>query len=318
MVANTKNYYTAYELINRGVIEIPMLWKPFFPKEGLVGLTGSSDTGKSTLLRQLAMAVCMGQNKFLGYDLYPEHKSAIYISTEDSEDAISVSLSKQLGTNDPKSIPGLKFIFNQGNPIETACQILKKEKADILIIDAWADLFRGNINDVSQTRNDLNDLNKIAQTNKCLIVILHHTVKNSEYHKADKNKLNGSQGIEAKLRVLLELRPRNTNERVLSILKGNYIEGKVKEKSIVLRFKEERLMFIPTGEILDKNSMGERGRETFSKDSNMIEQIKKLKDVEGLSFSEITEKIEKENPGKETPSLSTVKSLYRSVSQSVA
>ncbi|NCU04688.1 MAG: AAA family ATPase [Chitinophagaceae bacterium] len=312
-----KLFFTAKELLEREVKEIPTLWNPYLPKIGLVGLTGSSDTGKSTLLRQLAIAICAGHNTFLGHPLQPEHKNAIYISTEDSEDAIAACLSKQFGKSDPNKIPGLKFIFNQNAPIETACKLLEKEKADILIIDAWADLFHGNTNDVSQTRSSLNELNMIAQKYKCLVVILHHTVKNSEYNKPDKNKLNGSQGIEAKLRVLLELRPRGLNERVLSVLKGNYISNSVKSKSEILLFNEERLLFKDTGEILDKSSIGENVRDAFSTDKNLGNRIVKMK-AEGFSFPEILQTIKEESPAKKHPSLSTIKSLYKSARQNAA
>lgn len=304
--------------MKRGIEEVPMLWKPFLPKVGLVGLTGSSDTGKSTLLRQLAIFVCLGRDELLGYPLFPEHKSAIYISTEDSEDAIAASISKQLGGCDPKNLPGLKFIFNQNDPVKTACKILETEKSDLLIIDAWADLFHGNTNDVAQTRGALNELNKIALENKCLVIVLHHTVKNSEFNRPDKNKLNGSQGIEAKLRVLLELRPRNADERVLSILKGNYISSKIKSQSMVLQFNEERLLFRETDTLLDKNSIGENIRECFSGNTDLISRIKELKDVNRLSFAKILEVVKQELPGKDIPSLSRIKTLYQSASQKAA
>ena len=314
-----KTYFTAEELMKRELKELPTLWTPFLPKVGLVGITGSSDTGKSTLLRQLAIAVCNGSAKFLGHTLNPQHKSAIYISTEDSEDAVSVCLKKQFGDDlNAKDLPGLLFVFNQDNPVKTACEVMKSRAIDLLIIDAWADLFSGNTNDVSQTRNALNELNKIAMENKCLVIILHHTVKNSEYNRPDKNKLNGSQGIEAKLRVLLELRPRSTEERLLSVLKGNYISGKIKNKSIVLKFSEKRLLFKETGEILDKNSITESGKGVFSKDTGLAKRIKHLKDQEGLSFPKILTIVKTEMPGENQPSLTTVKNLYRSVSQSAA
>lgn len=313
-----KAYFTAEELMKRELRELPTLWNPFLPKVGLVGITGSSDTGKSTLLRQLAIAVCNGSTKFLGYPLNPAHRSAIYISTEDSEDAVSVCLKKQFGDGlNAKDLPGLLFVFNQDNPVETACEIMESRAIDLLIIDAWADLFNGNTNDVSHTRKALNELNKIAIENKCLVIILHHTVKNSEYNRPDKNKLNGSQGIEAKLRVLLELRPRNTDERILSVLKGNYISGKIKNKSIVLEFSEDRLLFRKTGEI-DKNSIVESGKGAFSKDTGLAKRIKHLKDQEGLSFPKILTIVKAEMPGENQPSLTTVKNLYRSVSQSAA
>jgi RecA-family ATPase len=303
--------------MKREIKEIPMLWKPFLPKTGLVGLTGSSDTGKSTLLRQLCLAVCIGRKQLLGHPLNPKHHSAIYISTEDCEDAIAASIGKQLNNLQPKDAAGLKFIFNQDDPIKTACNILENEKADVLIIDAWADLFSGNINDITQTRRELNKLKKIASKHGCLVIILHHTVKNSEYSKPDKNKLNGSQGIEASLRALLELRPGTGTERILSILKGNYIPTKVKNTSIVLDFNEELLLFRSTGETVDKNSIVE-SRQAFRRNDQLVNTIKELRERERLSFTKIRERLIKDHPGVKLPSLSSVKNLYEAARQNAA
>lgn len=45
------HFITAKQLIEMGVTELPMLVEPFFPKVGVAILAGSSDCGKSTLLR---------------------------------------------------------------------------------------------------------------------------------------------------------------------------------------------------------------------------------------------------------------------------
>jgi len=317
-MSNQKKFYTVEELMKREIKEVPMLWKPFLPKYGLVGLTGSSDTGKSTLLRQLTIAVCRGCTDLLKHPLYPNHRSAIYISTEDGEDAVAASLYRQLGKLDPKEIHGLKFIFNQDDPISTACGILEKEKADLLIIDAWADLFSGNINDITQVRRELNNLKKIASKHGCLVIILHHTIKNSEYSRPDKNRLNGSQGIEASLRALIELRPGNGNERILSILKGNYISSNLKNQSLVLEFNEDRLLFRTSGETVEKNSLAVSTRGAFTRNTSLAVRIKELKNQQGLAFPRIREIIEQENPGAAIPSLTTLKNMYRAVSQQAA
>jgi len=83
-----KSYYTAKELFNRKIMEVPMFWKPFIPLKGVVGITGSSDAGKSTLLRQLAIETCLRRNSFLGFPLNSRYGSLVYISTEDTDDAI--------------------------------------------------------------------------------------------------------------------------------------------------------------------------------------------------------------------------------------
>ena len=48
---------TGEMLLNRNIREIPTLLNPLLPKSGLVCLAGSSDTGKSALLRQLSQCL---------------------------------------------------------------------------------------------------------------------------------------------------------------------------------------------------------------------------------------------------------------------
>ena len=76
---------TGEMLLNQNIKEIPTLLEPLLPKSGLVCLAGSSDTGKSAFLRQLAMSACAGLKTFLGMRLNAEHHSAIYVSTEYDE-----------------------------------------------------------------------------------------------------------------------------------------------------------------------------------------------------------------------------------------
>lgn len=78
---------TGEMLLNQHVTEIPTLLEPLLPQSGLVCLAGSSDTGKSAFLRQLAMSVCAGLKSFLGMKLNVRYHSAIYVSTEDDETA---------------------------------------------------------------------------------------------------------------------------------------------------------------------------------------------------------------------------------------
>jgi len=306
---NNKSYYTGEELLNLKIKAVPMLWDPFIPQIGLIGLTGPSDTGKSTLLRQLAISICKRDINFLDNPLNTRYGNVVYISTEDGRDAVSVSISKQLTGIDPEAVKNLKFIFNEGDPKKTLTKILNKENVDLVIVDAWADLYTGNTNDVGQVRHSLNGLSGIAEKYGCAIIILHHTIKNSEYHSPNKNRLNGSQGIEAKLRALLEVRQGKNSERILSILKGNYIPNEKKSKSILLKFDEERLLFQTTGKAIDKNTIFQGEGYRFTDDPDLAGQIVSLKRDNNLSFEKIHDRLVSER-GEDVPSLTTIKNIY--------
>ena len=78
-----KSEYSAEYLLNMDIKEIPCLIDPIMPQVGVIALAGSSDTGKSHLLRQLSLAIVSGENEFLGWKINARYKSVIYISTED-------------------------------------------------------------------------------------------------------------------------------------------------------------------------------------------------------------------------------------------
>ncbi|HET6557897.1 MAG TPA: AAA family ATPase, partial [Prolixibacteraceae bacterium] len=75
------------ELLEKGLSEMPALIEPILPKVGLAAVTGSSDTGKSSFLRHLALAIVLGDEEFLGFRINSTHQSVVYVATEDDEDA---------------------------------------------------------------------------------------------------------------------------------------------------------------------------------------------------------------------------------------
>lgn len=279
--------FLASDLLNRNIKDIPCLLNPLLPKVGLVGFAGSSDTGKSSFLRQLAIAVALGEPTFLGFELKTEHKKAIYVSTEDDENAISFLLSK---ANQQKLLPpdrykGLSFIFDTTNLLEKLDHELSISKRDTIIIDAFTDLYGRSMNDTNQVRTFLNDYNQLAQRYKCLVIFLHHTGKRTEDLLPSKHNLLGSQGFEAKMRTVFELRTDSLEpiKRHLCIVKANYLPKEYKTESYVLIF-DDNLQFSITSErrLFDELKM----------DSKVIvkEQVKNLHG-EGYTQIEIANKL---------------------------
>src|SRR5690554_919659 len=96
-------------LLSDDIKAIPMLIPPLFHRIGLALLIGSSDIGKSTLLRQLCISVVTGK-PFLGMDVQPIFNRALYVSSEDDQMSISYLLKRQ--NNEfklkPEELEGLK------------------------------------------------------------------------------------------------------------------------------------------------------------------------------------------------------------------
>lgn len=257
--------YSGLKLFKYDYENLPKLIDPIFPKVGVVSLVGSSDTGKSTFLRQLALSVAFGKDKFIGYEIQSSTQNVIYISTEDDPASTSISIKKQIrGFYKDKEVPeellnNIKFVFdfnlNEDND-KNLFKILEKDLleigADLIIIDAFTDIFSGDINSSTKVREFLNYFSNLAKTNNCLILFLHHTGKRTDKYTASKDNVLGSQAFEAKMRVLIELKhyPKEEFKRTLTITKGNYISSQIKKYSRILRFDEENLLFFDEGQIL--------------------------------------------------------------------
>lgn len=236
------SFVTAESLLNRKIETIPTLINPIIQKVGLVAIAGSSDTGKSSFLRQLCMETCAGNLSFLGFDIEATHHSAIYVSTEDDEEAVSYLLNKQNKSLniDSSKLSKLRFIFDSENLIENLDEQLNKLPADLVVIDAFTDIYGKSMNEANQIRTFLNEYGQLAKKHKCLIIFLHHCGKRTENEPPSKNNLLGSQAFEAKMRLVMELRSDKHDPSIkhLCLVKGNYLSSEFKHESYQLTFDE--------------------------------------------------------------------------------
>jgi archaellum biogenesis ATPase FlaH len=231
--------------------EMPTLIEPILQKTGIACLAGSSDTGKSTLLRQLVIAIVTGEIEFLGFPINAVYRSAIYVSTEDLLNETQYLLRVQSQQHAPELLKGLRYIF--GNEVELKDKLndeLTLKPADIVVIDCFSDGFPHNLKDTHLIRAYLNQFQDLAQKHKCLILFLHHTGKRTQKLEPSKDNLLSGQGFEAKMRMVIELRadPMSPTIRHLCIVKGNYLSAKYKNESFVLCFDEKNFHFTNTGE----------------------------------------------------------------------
>lgn len=259
---------SASELINRKIDDMPTLIHPILPKVGLVAFAGSSDTGKSMLARQLCIHVVSGEEYFLGFRINATHGKAIYVSTEDDENAIAYLLRKQNaeGRYPPEKLINLNYLFEFENLIEQLDEVLSKEKVDLVVIDVLSDLTGGiHQGDSSGFRSFLRPYNQLAQKHQCLILFLHHTGKKTEMNEPSKNNLLGSQGIESKMRAVVELRqdPLDPSKRHFCIVKGNYLPHQYKTESFVLRLNPN-MLFSATAERIPFRLLAKQDPQTSS------------------------------------------------------
>ena len=286
-----KPVYNGLELLERKITELPTLLDPIFPSDGVIAIAGSSDIGKSTLLRQFALAVAIGDREFLGWKLNTNHNRAIVVSTEDFANLMSMQLNlfnKERGIAKEK-FNNVKFIFDIFNLYETIESIVKTEPIDVLILDAFLDIFDGNnsMNNGGQVRQFLTKYDQLAKKYSFLVIINHHAGKRTEQLAPSKHNALGSQSFEAKMRLVIEIRQDlvSDNKTHLCIVKANYLPREFKEESFVLEFNENRY-FKNTGE----RELFENLREV-AKEKQEVEEIVIAQHEEGKSMQDITDKL---------------------------
>ena len=238
------------ELLENPAERQPVLVEPLFPQCGLGAVIGSSDCGKSTLLRQLAACVAGGRD-FLLWKTFPVHKRVLYVSTEDDSGAMSELLKRQnkawqLSKEEAERV---EFLFSCDCIAEKVEACLVAKPVDLVIIDTFGDICKDDISQSNNIRNLLNLFADTARRHGCFILFAHHIRKTGENTAPSKLNALGSQAFEAKMRVLIELRRSKRNKDLLHlcIVKGNYLPNDYKQQSFDLQTDSD-MNFTATGE----------------------------------------------------------------------
>lgn len=267
---------------NKDYKDIDYLVDKLIPKSTLCALVGESDTGKSSLLRQLAVSVAYGDDDFLGFKLNDSCRNVVYVSTEDNEMATSVWLNTYFGDDlaQDDKLSKLKFIYSIDGIVKNLREVVQNNCVDLIIVDSYADLFTGSMNNSNEVRSFLNLYDGIVKEFGVTVVFLHHTKKASAGAAPNKNSILGSQGFEAKMRSVMMLTKdkEDTSLRHLCVVKNNYMPEANKKESYVLRFSEQ-LSFTNTGERVQLNDLA---------DDDWLDEARKLRE-EGKSLKETAE-----------------------------
>lgn len=269
---------------NKNYKEVEYLVDKLIPRGTLCALVGESDTGKSSLLRQLAVSMVYGDEDFLGFKMKSSCNNVLYVSTEDGEMATSVWLNKYFGQEKSEDdiLSRLNFIFSTDGIISNLRDSVKKNCIDLIIVDSYADLFTGSMNNSNEVRSFLNQYDSLVNEFGTTVIFLHHTKKSSAGSRPNKNNILGSQGFEAKMRSVMMLTKDNDNKshRHLCVVKNNYMPETNKSESFVLKFNE-KLAFENTGERVDLDELI---------DEDYLKQAKELRDS-GKSIRAITDEL---------------------------
>lgn len=245
---------TGEQLIEMKQDKLNYLIEGVLPRTGAVALVGSSDTGKSSFLRQLALSIVYKDVDFMGFPINAQHHNVIYVSTEDDNYAMAYLLNKQKDlSKEAKDLKGLRFIFDTDKVTDKLEKALQ-QPTDCVIIDTFTDLYSGDLVAANKVRSYINDFVNLSKKHNCLFIFLHHTGKRTESFPPSKDNILGSQGFEAKMRLVMELRKDFSDSQIrhLCIVKGNYVRDKDKLASFALKF-DENMRYTNTGKRIPFN-----------------------------------------------------------------
>ena len=280
-------WVTGMDLFNMAAEKIPMLIGDIIPQSGLSALVGSSDTGKSMMLRQLAINVCRDEY-FLNFKINARHRAAAIVSTEDDSKSLSFLIRRQ-SEGRSEGLNNVHIFFESENVIDELDEKLSTVPVDIIICDAWGDIYSGNQVDSGQIRQTLNRYKALANKYDCSIVFLHHTGKRTQKLSPSKDNILSGQGFEAKMRVVLELRNdiEDPDFRHLCVVKGNYLGKEFKNASFKVAMDEDTFLFHDTGDRVAFDELA-----TVSDDGRpKAEKAKKPIEIEEDQHRRIVEKI---------------------------
>lgn len=281
------------ELLNSPIVNLPMLANGLIPKVGVSVFTGASDLGKSAWLRQLAVHLVTKEDYYCGFALRAEHNRALFVCSEDDENATATLLHKICDARyTPNQLEGLKFIFDGESLTDSIRKSLEAEQVDLVVVDCLLDFFGNkNMNQANEVRTWLNPFKRIAADFQTQIVFLHHQGKRSDEKEPNKASLLGSGAIEHAPRLVFELRAGEApDQRYLCILKGNFLAPESKAEAHELRF--ENMRFVSTGMRKPIHEVVKRSVERSPEQrERLIEQVKGLAE-EGKSQREISKQLE--------------------------
>ena len=285
---------TAQDLIDNNITEIPWLWDRLIPKGALTFVSGSSDIGKTTFLRQFSMAVVAGEEEHLGKPIMAIHHSVIYVSTEDDILSLSPRIKKEKDYfRSGANYSNLRYMFDSEDIIPKLRAELERQPADCVILDAFGDFFEGDINSSTAIRSFLNSYKTLSDDAGCSVVFLHHNRKAAANGNPDKNDLLGSMAIEAKGRSVLMLSQSDSrsDNRILKVVKGNYLTPEEKRVVYELSFTDGIFDIVSTPGHFVSTSSDDRIRDLvfkYKEDGLSLRDISRTLNEQGYRTSKST------------------------------
>jgi RecA-family ATPase len=253
------------------------------PAKTVTLLSGDGAVGKSTLGLQLATARALGRD-WIG--TMPTAGRTLYLSAEDDteelhrrldsirehygatfDDMADIQLVDLVGENAVLGEISKTGIIHATPTFEAVVSVIERTRADLVVIDALADVFAGDENNRSQARQFIGMLKRPARAHGCAFLCLAHPSLNG---MSTGTGSSGSTAWNNSVRSRLYFEPAKANDgsepdpdlRSLSVRKANYGP---KGSPIAVRWKAGA--YVPEGgtSSLDRMALKLKAEATFLK-----------------------------------------------------
>lgn len=269
------NTYTLAQLWTHKDDEQRFLIPELIPDASVTVLIGEDGIGKTQILTQLCLSICLHFNTFLTLPLHAVHKRCLIVATEDSRQKFTKAIVKQAHNLSPKLDPSKVHIeFTEGSNFDDLDGLINEIKArlkigpiDLIVIDALSDLFTmvdGEINSNTHARKILSKLQNLCNTYSTAIILIHHAAK-SKIHEIlksgtifiTKDSSQGAGAITQKPRTVLALSNHKSStsadgkyyDNYLHVVKANLMGKEYMTNALKLQFNGNTLCHTMTEKI---------------------------------------------------------------------
>jgi RecA-family ATPase len=286
-----KERFSLGEILECKFDSVPFLVKGLIPAECISIIVGESDLGKSTLHTQLALSIVSGNRSFLGREINAKYNRVLIISSEEGIRGIGERIEKQCTVIKPDQDArnNLIIITSSSEVVYKIKKELKLNPVDLVVIDAFSDVYLGDMNISNKVRIFFNAFAEIIREFHCAIVFITHVGKSREGLSLHKNQVLGSVGIVDKARqVIMMSREKNsTSNRQLTIIKGNYVSEEEKKMAMILKFDKGTRTF----DQLEERDVRNSSISPYDANREELENnVLKLRAL-GFSYEEIGNKV---------------------------
>jgi hypothetical protein len=171
------------DLLKEPTEDVTYIWDNTLIRGGLSILAAKPKVGKSTLARNLAVAVAEGEPSFLGRSITTSGP-VVYLALEDKRSEVKKHFERMGATDE------LPIFVHTGSAPEKAIDELRKavmeNQAVMAIVDPLQRLVRiPDLNDYSVVSLALEPLMQIARDTNCHLLLIHHATKGINRESGD-------------------------------------------------------------------------------------------------------------------------------------